>query len=351
MKSDDIFKSLVDNAFDFLKKALDEFEHEPKYSAIHFYAAVELFLKARLLSEHWTLVLSKPEQADKKKFLRGDFQSVTLRQARDRLSLIIQDGITDEEFCCFCGIGDHRNRMVHFFHNAQLTEKTEIDAIVSEQCRAWYFLHHILSQRWSNVFKQYQKKISQANISMRKFRQYLKTRYTDLKGTIKEQSQNGIVFHKCPSCRYRTLKEDNNDPPLLEFNCLVCELHEYGITMNCPNCDKEISLIGEPFTTCKCGYKITFDILKELLGKEIVITKDNMYDPHEAHCQNCDGFHSVMPLKNGIWFCINCFSPFEDDEIECCQFCGDYSAGDLDDSYLNGCVVCKGKIGWEDDKE
>lgn len=58
------FGKLVENAFDFLDKAGREFENEPKYSVIHFYAALELFLKARLLHEHWTLILTKPEHSD-----------------------------------------------------------------------------------------------------------------------------------------------------------------------------------------------------------------------------------------------------------------------------------------------
>uniref|UniRef100_E6QVY9 HEPN domain-containing protein n=1 Tax=mine drainage metagenome TaxID=410659 RepID=E6QVY9_9ZZZZ len=51
MKKNVNFGKLVDNAFDFLDKAGREFKSEPKYSVIHFYAALELFLKARLLHE------------------------------------------------------------------------------------------------------------------------------------------------------------------------------------------------------------------------------------------------------------------------------------------------------------
>ncbi|MBN1293095.1 MAG: hypothetical protein JXB48_14745, partial [Candidatus Latescibacteria bacterium] len=56
MKNNQLNK-LIENAFDFFERSLDEFEDNPKYSVIHFYAAVELFLKARLMAEHWSLVV------------------------------------------------------------------------------------------------------------------------------------------------------------------------------------------------------------------------------------------------------------------------------------------------------
>jgi hypothetical protein len=55
---------LVANAIDFLRRAINEFKKDPKYSIIHFSAAVELLLKARLMAEHWSLVVSDRNAAD-----------------------------------------------------------------------------------------------------------------------------------------------------------------------------------------------------------------------------------------------------------------------------------------------
>ena len=51
------------NLFDYWNKhiaqmTLEEVEHEPKYSIIHFYSAVELLLKARLMVEDWRSIVS-----------------------------------------------------------------------------------------------------------------------------------------------------------------------------------------------------------------------------------------------------------------------------------------------------
>ena len=49
MTHHDIFDSLTRNAFDFLERGITEFDKSPKYSVIHFCAAVEMLLKARLI--------------------------------------------------------------------------------------------------------------------------------------------------------------------------------------------------------------------------------------------------------------------------------------------------------------
>lgn len=87
------FALVVDNALDFFQKALEEFDKKPKYSVIHFHAAIELIMKARLLWEHWTLIITRPETANLKSFRSGDFQSVSIRDAKTRLESIVQDGL------------------------------------------------------------------------------------------------------------------------------------------------------------------------------------------------------------------------------------------------------------------
>jgi hypothetical protein len=74
---------LIKNALDFLKHAIDDFSTHPKHSVINFYTAVELFLKARLLEEHWSLIVVK--DPDRRKFEAGDFISVTFEEACNRL--------------------------------------------------------------------------------------------------------------------------------------------------------------------------------------------------------------------------------------------------------------------------
>src|SRR4051812_16119935 len=79
---DPTFDGLVKNALSFLTSSLAALQSNSKGSVIDFYTAVELFLKARLVHEHWTLAVdSRP---DLKSFLSGDFVSVGFKESCQR---------------------------------------------------------------------------------------------------------------------------------------------------------------------------------------------------------------------------------------------------------------------------
>ena len=59
------FENLVRNGIDFLEKAMLQLENDPKHSVINFYTAVEIFLKAPLVHDHWTLVVLDRDKSSK----------------------------------------------------------------------------------------------------------------------------------------------------------------------------------------------------------------------------------------------------------------------------------------------
>jgi len=65
--NDELFDALVRNALEFVSTSIGHLQHKPKNAIVDLYTAVELFLKARLMKEHWTLVLSSPESGDLQK--------------------------------------------------------------------------------------------------------------------------------------------------------------------------------------------------------------------------------------------------------------------------------------------
>lgn len=348
MKKNVAFGNLVDNAFDFLDKAGREFETEPKYSVIHFYAALELFIKARLLHEHWTLVLTKPENADLVKFQKGEFHSVSLTDAQKRLTSIIQQGLTADELECFLELGGHRNRMVHFFHKDHRAKKSDIEEIVSQQCRGWFYLHRVLTQRWKVVFAGYQAKIAAYDKSMRKQRQYLEAKFFSLKSDIAAAKKSGAIFHICQSCGHRSLQEEESEAPeVLEFTCWVCDFAANGVEIECPGCHAEQTLIGEGWHRCsECDKAIEPDDVKSFLTEDVVLDKDDLMEGYEANCATCDGYHSVIRLGEK-WFCTNCFDMC--DGVVECGWCNDLNTGDMEFSYSAGCNHCDGRMGWEKD--
>ena len=60
---------VIDNALDFVGRAAillwdDSMapEQQLKYSTIHLFEGIELFLKARLMQDHWSLILRDPDK-------------------------------------------------------------------------------------------------------------------------------------------------------------------------------------------------------------------------------------------------------------------------------------------------
>jgi hypothetical protein len=134
MTQAELLSRLIKNAIDFLSSAIEEFQTKPKYSIIHFYTAVELFLKARLLHEHWSLIVLK--DPDLTKFESGNFISLSFEVACERLRRVAQSPVPETAQKNFDTIRKHRNKMVHFFHQADQNAGPDIEAVAREQLRA-----------------------------------------------------------------------------------------------------------------------------------------------------------------------------------------------------------------------
>ncbi len=204
MNANDMLERLVANAVDFLSRSIDEFEEQPKFSVIHFFTAVELLLKARLLAEHWSLVVSKGQLPDLKKFQAGDFSSVSLEEAAEKLEKVVASGISKRELETFKKLRDHRNKMVHFFHEAHSVEQNRRlrEAIATEELTAWYFLYRLLLSQWKDVFNPWRVAITQLNERLRKLQEYLEVIFEQLTGEIEQRKERGVLFVECPSCGF-----------------------------------------------------------------------------------------------------------------------------------------------------
>src|SRR5258706_394302 len=247
IKPEAFFGRVVSNAFDFPRRALQELKTAPKYSVIHFYSAIELFLKARLLIEHWTLVVSKRQEADLERFVSGDFISVTLDEANDRLTKVTRSGLTSAELQQFRSLAQHRNRMVHFFHEAAAgaPSKKLVSAIAREQLTAWYFLHKILRDRWARHFKKWKKELDALNVEMKKHREYLEVTFEQVRPELKAIVKAGEKLFKCASCGFPSYLLNYRDHEYAEGGCKVCDLTESAFETECPKCNSAVRYVDE----------------------------------------------------------------------------------------------------------
>lgn len=342
---DKIFDSLVANAFDFLNRGVVEFDNAPKYSVVHFCAAVEMFLKARLMREHWSLIVSKPDQANLAKFMAGDFISVTLDEARARLRDIAEEPIDSDAFDSFVKLARHRNKMVHFFH-ADVDDDGEAKAkIVAEHCRSWFHLHRLL-KRWDEHFSKFQDQISEADRAMKKHGKYLDAKFKALKTTLNEHVTGGRQPRACCACGFMAAIPHSLSDEVATTACLVCDHLDVQVQMECPHCNGELEISSEGYSRCpECGNSIEpTDIVDVLTDSDSTYRamKDGDGGSDPANCGACDGYHTVVEIGDQ-YLCACCFDI--SDNVQKCDYCGEYNTGDMEHSYANGCEHCEGQWG------
>lgn len=213
MRHDNLFGRLVDNALDFLSRSINDLERSPKYSVIHFHAAVELFLKARLMAEHWSLVVAKRQDADWEKFVAGDFQSVSLEEAASKLEKVVRSGISKSSLQAFKNVGKHRNKMVHFFHEAHSASNNGglRAEVAKEQLNAWYLLNQVLTGPWKDVFEAWLPQIGDIATRLRDHRKYLQVVFDHSEAKIEALEREGFAFAVCPSCGFKAQKRESID--------------------------------------------------------------------------------------------------------------------------------------------
>jgi hypothetical protein len=337
---------LVANAFDFLTEAVEVFERSPKYSTIHFSAATELFLKARLAREHWSLLFLKVDEANSDKLVQGDFQSVGLKEAYKRIINIAGDDFPLAAFNAFDNLRRHRNKLVHFFPPADIPSKSAPARlqIIKEQCLAWHQLVELLTRHWKFHFARYATEIDKAHRLMRRHQSYLSTRFTELASEIASRVKAGAVRHACPSCRKVALLADGRSR-LRQAECLVCDFDASVLSITC-DCGNPLAMIGDGWGSCPhCQKEITPETLADLLHDD-VYNQNNGGQTNRATCTWCEytDAHTVITF-DGSYLCTNCFKQWAAEDMGGCDWCTEPCAGDMSDSNFNGCPHCDGYIG------
>lgn len=341
---------MVENALDFLSQSIREFlAEQPKYSVIHFHAAVELFLKARLMAEHWSLVVARSKEPDWDRFVAGDFVSVSLEEAAKKLDKVVRSGLDKQALAAFLGVTKHRNKMVHFFHEGVSVDENDQlrREVAKEQLTAWYLLHKLLTSKWSGVFSPWSQRLGDIDGNLRTLQEFLKVVHEQVAPQIDAQKEDGAVFSACPSCGFESQQHEAWVGDLYDAKCLVCGLADKCLTIECPDCGEEVRLVNEGFGECgNCERLLEPQHVAEALVDEQAAYRarkhgDDSWDP--GNCGDCDGLHAVVPLGEDGHLCTSCFGEF--DSMQVCGWCTERNTGDMTDSLWAGCSVCDGSAG------
>ena len=336
----DQFDKLVENSLFYFEKAINEFDDEQQFATIHFYAAVELLLKARLFCEHWSLIADNVDSISSEDLLSGNFKSVTLEVANKRLIRIAGAGIQKSGFSHFVRLKNIRNKMIHF-HSSHPIEDTA--ALISN---VWLILHSKINSQWSDCFSKHISNFRETDVKMHKIHRFLKAKFESMKHIFEGKSKSGVTFTDCPSCKNKSLERSIILGELFHVSCIVCNVRTDCLIFECQDCDGNIYVEEEFEGKCSdCDIDVNEDLLFNRFGEKLSHRDISQGAcSQESYCSECDHMEhfSVVPF-NDKFLCLNCF--YVSDSIDHCEYCNTAWNHFNDDSFWSGCNICDGKRG------
>jgi hypothetical protein len=223
-------------------------------------------------------------------------------------------------------------------------DEAALSSIAAEQCRAWCLLKRLLQVRWAPAFEAYREQIATCQTLLEKNREYLHGKYLALRPEIELATKRGDKYETCDACGFLSSHTEQSVEPIFASSCTVCGRRDDFIMVNCPSCNTDIRIeeLGEGECE-RCGYKTTLSWLVDKYGPH----EDPEDVPRTAYCGYCENpeVRSVIPLGDAL-VCLSCLE--EHNSIEQCGWCSESVAGDLEGSYLSGCLMCDGKMGCTD---
>lgn len=335
---------IVDSAIDFLSRAVRGIERSPKYSCIDFCAGLELLLKARLMREHWSLIVADSRAVSAGKLLSGDFQSVAMDDALRRVHHACGEVVPQDEVAAYAAIRRRRNNAVHFFDGAMTAEEATRyhDGTIADQCRAWHFLDRRLRSEWSVHFAAHSRKIERLRTRLLGLRRFLKASFEALTPELDQRRKAGDAVVECEACGFEAAPVQPVAEPISKAACLVCSFERTLLDLPCPECATRILSVEGTSPSCsKCGCVVD---LSWLLDKYDLSDRAGG-DGGAVYCGECGEISTPTVIPMGAHHgCLNCYRLLAG--VQHCGWCHTAIAGvDLEGSGYMGCSFCPGARG------
>jgi len=115
--------------------------------------------------------------------------------------------------------------------------------------------------------------------------------------------------------------------------------------IRCPFCHstlikaKDGSDIFPSLSCCSCSAYLDF---KDVLEEEEISYRDPESEGIFASCNHCETRNSVVKLGDK-WICFSCHSIYG--EVGHCEYCYSFIAGNSEDTFFSGCLMCEGQMG------
>lgn len=343
--------ALINNGMAFLEKAISEVKTAPKFSVVSFWTAVEIMLKVPLAQEHWTLVCSG-RNIRRKDYLSGEFQSITFQESCEKLRDVLEKPVPQTTLTAFNAVRKHRNRVVHFYHDAYTPE--ELNRLLSEQANAWFALNRLMRDDWKDLFEGALGTLLARDetrlLTQNKF--YAAEKYKQIKDGLKVYRSQGLRISKCHVCGQKAVIQvqvaEHDNQRLFSFHCLVCTMSGGSkLHFNCPRCDAPELLISDGDINFECSHCGHAETRYSVLDTSSYSFDEMAHSPVPAGCCECDSYHTVCEFGDG-YLCTTCLTYF--DALEQCGHCSYYSSEVSEFSAYGGCNFCEGhRDAWDDD--
>ncbi|MFI1700319.1 hypothetical protein ACH419_30655 [Streptomyces bobili] len=201
---------LVENGLDYLVDVVDRLATGPgelpdaralKYAVLHLQAAAEVFLKARLQREHWTLVFKKPETATREAFDSADFDSCTTEEAFTRLTQIAGLDLPKKAGGALTKLAQDRNALQHYGLTA-LAAVVEDHAVNVLNFLLPFISDHLLPSLDAAQRAEAALPLAHVRGQLRRIEGYLTKRMNELSTELKDVQDRTVT---CPDCERRAL--------------------------------------------------------------------------------------------------------------------------------------------------
>ncbi|WP_313618993.1 hsdR [Pantoea septica] len=330
--------ALLRNGLNFLSRAREELEAgQLMFSIVSFWTAVEILLKVPLVHEHWTLVCSG-KKLERRKYLEGDFQSISYDDACARLGDVLEKPLSKTTMAIFDKVRRHRNRVVHFYHNA--ASDNDLRQIKTEQADAWFALNRLLRDDWAPMFGGWMKfRLAMNETALLRgnsFYAEARFRHPPVQDALEKFRQADVPVSQCTICQQQSLVHTAPVARMrfVRYDCMVCNMKEPVAEICCPSCDAlhQMKADGSDFVCETCGLtRSRYDVLRSP-------PETGSRYPGPAGCDACNSWNSVCEYGDKF-LCTDCLSVH--DELETCGRCNATSSGVSNNSKVNGCAFCE----------
>ncbi|MFD3553788.1 hypothetical protein ACFWWA_17020 [Streptomyces goshikiensis] len=298
---------LLRNGVDYLISVIEHLHEDAgggprqvKYAVLHLQAAAEVLLKARLRSEHWTLVFIDPGQASLKKYQEHDFESCGTDAAVARLQRIAGIAISDKEARALKALARDRNALQHYglTHSAAAVETraaTVLDFLVN------FIDKHLLPSLSDEEHDELRREMREVHEGLTSIHAYVTERMNRLRATVLKDKPQAVLT--CDDCQQDALLlgpvegEGSGKWGPLKGQCHFC-----GGVYNAADLAAVFQLEADvPVNECPQCHADTLAC--------VLFVGD---DEDVEHCFTCDATYSADELDN----CVGCGSywPHEGDD-------------------------------------